>query len=311
MWRAPGLCSGPLLFLLHVLPLSRIIQRFTDVSYHLFADDLQLYCSFKPSEVHKLSSLINCLTLTKQWLSNNSLQLNSEKTETLIFAPDSAIPTIKQHLGNLSLSANTKLRNLGVTFDEEMSLDHHSRQLVKNCFFQLRNIAKLRPMLFKADLEMIIHAFVSLWLDYCNSLFTCLNKKELARLQHVQNSAARLLTRTNRRLHITPVLKSLHWLPVVYCVQFKILVLTFRALHGQAPNYIADLIKPYTSARSLRSSGQNLLMVPRTCFKTRGDRSFKATAPRLWNELPLDLRSLDSVDAFKKHLKTYLFRRAF
>ena len=88
-------------------------SQFRDVSYHLFADDLQLYCSFKASAVHKLSSLINCLTQTKQWLSDNSLQLNSEKTETLIIAPDSAIPTIKQHLGDLSLSAKTKLRNLG------------------------------------------------------------------------------------------------------------------------------------------------------------------------------------------------------
>ena len=158
---------------------------------------------------------------------------------------------------------------------------------------------------------MIIHAFVSSRLDYCNSLFTCLNKKELTRLQYVQNSAARLLTSTNRKSHITPVLKSLHWLPIVYRVQFKILVLTFWALHGQAPFYITELIKPYSPARSLRSSEQNLLMVPQTCFKTRGDRSFKATAPRLWNELPLDLRSLVSIDAFKKQLKTYLFQKAF
>ena len=192
-----------------------------------------------------------------------------------------------------------------------MSLEHHSRQLVKNCSFQLRNIAKLRSMVSKQELEMIIHAFVSSRLDYCNSLFTCLNKKALARLQSVQNAAARLLTSTGRRAHITPVLKSLHWLPVAYRFHFKILVLTFRALHGQAPFYIVDLITPYSSARSLRSSGQNLLMVPRTCFKTRGDRSFKAVAPRLWNELPQDLRSLDSVDTFKKLLKTYLFRRAF
>lgn len=82
---------------------------------------------------------------------------------------------------------------------------------------------------------MNIHAFVSSRLDFCNSLFTCLNKKVLARLQSVQTSAARLLTSTSSRAHVTPVLKSLHWLPVVYRVQFKILVLTFRALHGQAP----------------------------------------------------------------------------
>lgn len=148
-------------------------------------------------------------------------------------------------------------------------------------------------------------------LDYCNSLFTCLSKKELSRLQYVQNSAARLLTRTNRRAHITPILEALHRLSVSLRINFKILVLTFRALNGQAPEYISALIQPYSSARTLRSSSQNLLMVPRTCFKTRGDRSFKAVAPCLWNELPLSLRSLDSVESFKKHLKTFLFKQAF
>jgi len=187
----------------------------------------------------------------------------------------------------------------------------HSKQLIRNCYFNLRNISKVRKILSHDDLERIIHAFVSSRLDYCNSLFTCLSKKELGRLQIVQNSAARLLTRTNRTAHVTPLLKSLHWLPVASRIKFKILVLTFRALHGQAPGYMTGLIQPYTSVRSLRSSGQNLLMVPRTRFKTRGDRSFKAVAPRLWNELPLSLRSLDSVDIFKKQLKTHLFSQAF
>ena len=109
-----------------------------------------------------------------------------------------------------------------------MSLGRHSKQLVRNCFFQLRNISKLRTVVTKGELEIIIHAFISSRLDYCNNLFTCLNKKELDRLQAIQNSAARLLTHINKRAHITPVLASLHWLPVQYRIIFKILVLTFR-----------------------------------------------------------------------------------
>ncbi|XP_029939580.1 protein Hook homolog 1-like [Salarias fasciatus] len=119
-------------------------------------------------------------------------------------------------------------------FDNAMSLDHHLRQLVRNRFFQLHNYTKLRPTVSKNKLEMIIYVLMSLRLDYCNSLFTCLNKKELAHLQGVQNSA------------------------------FKILVLTFRALQSQAPMYIGDWVKPYGSARSRGSSEHNLLRVPRT-----------------------------------------------
>ena len=92
---------------------------------------------------------------------------------------------------------------------------------------------------------------------------------------------------------------------------FKILVLTFRALHDQAPSYLSDLIQPYTPARALRSVEQKLLMVPRTRLRTRGDRSFQAVAPKLWNDLPISLRSIESVDAFKRQLKTYLFVQAF
>ncbi|XP_055077540.1 axonemal dynein light chain domain-containing protein 1-like [Periophthalmus magnuspinnatus] len=70
-----------------------------------------------------------------------------------------------------------------------------------------------------------------------------------------------------------------------------------RAFNGQAPEYISEMLVPYTSGRSLRSSGQNLLKVPKTRFKTRGDLSFQAVAPKLWNALPLSLRVADSVDS--------------
>ena len=126
---------------------------------------------------------------------------------------------------------------------------------------------------------MIIHAFISSRLDYCNSLFTCLSKASTDRLQLIQNAAARLLTRSSRRCHITPVLASLHWLPVVFRVCFKVLVLTYRALHGQAPAYITDLLEWYEPSRTLRSANQGLLTIPHTNYVTKGDRAFQAVAP--------------------------------
>lgn len=101
-------------------------------------------------------------------------------------------------------------------------------------------------------------------------------------------------------MFFAPVFKKLS---DAFRVNFKILVLKFKALHGQAPDYISGLILPYTSARRLRSAGQNMLMVPRTCYKTWGDISFKPVVPHLWNELLLSLHSLDSVETFKKQPK--------
>ena len=214
-------------------------------------------------------------------------------------------------MGTLSTTVRSKLRNLGVIFDQQMHFDHHIKSLTRTCFFHLRNIAKLRSVVSHAELEMIIHAFVSSRLDYCNSLFTCLDASTLGRLQMVQHAAARLLTRSKKSCHITPILASLHWLPIKFRIQFKVLVITYRALHGQAPAYICDLLRPYSPSRSLRSSDQGLLVVPRARLKTKGDRAFQTVAPKLWNALPLDLRSAVSVEAFKKQLKTVLYRQAF
>ena len=153
----------------------------------------------------------------------------------LIVASDSIATKVTDCIGSLKTNAHSSIRNLGVIFDSAMHLDKHIKLVTRSCFFHLSNIAKLRSMVSYNELEMIIHAFVSSRLDYCNSLFTCLNKASLDRLQLIQNSAARLLTRSNRRCHITPVLASLHWLPIAFRVQFKVLVIAYRAMNGQAP----------------------------------------------------------------------------
>uniref|UniRef100_A0A8C5GQG5 Reverse transcriptase domain-containing protein n=1 Tax=Gouania willdenowi TaxID=441366 RepID=A0A8C5GQG5_GOUWI len=306
-----GSVLGPVLFLLYLMPLGRLIRGFKNVSYHFYADDIQLYCSFNDSEFHFLPEFLDCISCIKNWFSSNYLHINPNKTETLIIAPDKKIPLIKNSLGDLGSSVKSSIRNLGVVFNQSMSLEGHCRQLTKNCFYHLRNISKVRHLLSKPDLELVIHAFISSRIDYCNSVFTCFNKSTLCKLQMVQNAAARLLTGTSRTSHITPILSSLHWLPVNFRIEYKILVLTFRALHGQAPLYISDMLCPYTSGRSLRSSGQGLLRFPKTKFKTRGDLAFQAAAPRLWNGLPQSLREMNCVDTFKKHLKTSLFKKAF
>uniref|UniRef100_A0A3B3HCK7 Reverse transcriptase domain-containing protein n=1 Tax=Oryzias latipes TaxID=8090 RepID=A0A3B3HCK7_ORYLA len=306
-------CSvlGPLLFILYLLPLQHILSSFNDISYHFYADDIQLYVSFKPQDVFKIQTLQKCLDSVKSWMNHNFLQLNEAKTEVIVCAPDSCLPKIIHELGSLASFIKPSVRNLGVTLDPVLSLDSHVGSLVRSCFYHLKNIAKLSPVVSRSEMEMLIHSFISSRLDYCNSIFTCLSKKSLERLQIVQNAAARLLTNSSKFSHITPLLKQLHWLPIHYRVHFKILVLTYRALNDQAPVYIKDLVQPYTPSRSLRSCDQGLLAVKRTRLKTKGDRAFATVAPSLWNSLPLSLRSVDSVFSFKKQLKTYLFKIAF
>lgn len=110
------------------------------------------------------------------------------------------------------------------------------------------------------DAEILIHAFVSSRSDYCNVLFSSLPKTTIKSLQLVQNAAARILTKTRKYDHITPILSSLHWLPVHTRSDFNLLLLTYKALHGSAPSYLTNLITPYTPARS---QDARILAVPR------------------------------------------------
>src|SRR3977135_669392 len=108
---------------------------------------------------------------------------------------------------------------------------------------------------------MLTHAFVTSRLDYCNSLLHGISKSLITRLQHVFNSAARIVSRTKMCNHITPVLKSLHWLLVLQRCAFKTALLTFKAIHGQAPSYISELIKYRSPSRDLRSLNDILMFL--------------------------------------------------
>lgn len=148
-------------------------------------------------------------------------------------------------------------------------------------------------------------------IDYCNSLYYGLDKYALHRLQVVQNAAARLLTGTRKFEHIKPVLSALHWLPVEYRIQFKILLLAFKALNGLAPDYLSDLISLRLPPRDLRSASEVRLCEPMARLVTRGDRAFSVAAPKLWNSLPSNIREANSLCSFKSLLKTHLFSMAF
>ena len=116
---------------------------------------------------------------------------------------------------------------------------------------------------------------------------------------------------SHRPSSITPVLKDLHWLPVSFRIEFKIMLITYKALHDRGPIYIQELLQLYTPSRNLRSSNRNLLVKPYFNLNSYGKRAFSVAAPELWNNLPEDIKSANSIDDFKRKLKTFLFMRAY
>ena len=150
-------------------------------------------------------------------------------------------------------------------------------------------------------------------LDYCNSLLYGLPTIHLNKLQRVQNAAARLISNTSRFDHMTPTLINLHWLPVKSRIDFKLLLIVFKALHGLAPDYLIELINIKSLSNYNIRSNRELLLEPPSVktLDTLGDRSFASAAPMLWNSLPSYIREASSVDSFKRLLKTYLFKKAY
>ena len=144
-------------------------------------------------------------------------------------------------------------------------------------------------------------------LDYCNAILYGLPKVLLSRRQIVQNRATRIVTFTKKYEHMTPSLMALRWLPVDYRTNYKILLFVYKAINGFSLSYISNLLSFYSSSYSLRSCSNMLLQGPRSNLKSYGDRRFSIAGPKLWNSLPASLRNADSLNSFKKHLKTYLF----
>ena len=202
-------------------------------------------------------------------------------------------------------------RNIGVFMDNTLNMEVHVNKITSACYYNLRNIGKIRRNLTQDATKTLVQALVISQLDSLNALLHGVPDKLIKKLQLVQNRAARVIVRSNRQDHITPVLKDLHWLPVEVRINYKINLLTYKCLNGMAPTYLSDLIEEYQPARSLRSSSKGLLKEKKARTKTHGERAFSYSAPRLWNKLPYDVKMKDSLGAFKSALKTYYFRTVY
>ncbi len=271
-----GSVLRPLLFITYIMLLGHIIRRH-GFHYHCYADDIQICTACRPDSIHQTTSLSTRVNELKAWLSSNFLSLNLNKTEILITGPPSLTKNIV-NASSFNLDATTvfpsaTVRNLGITLDPAPTLDAYISKLSKAVFFQLHRLAKLRSYVAESkNAESLVHAFITSRLDYCNALFARLPLHSISRLQYIQNSAARILTHIKRSAHITPILIKLHWLPVSSRITYKILLLTFKSLNGLAPPVIA---------------------------------------PKLWNSIPLALRTITSLSVFKSQLNTYLFTQYF
>ena len=217
VWGATGLSSGTNEIFLYLLPHGGIL-RHLNIGYHIYADDTLLYISFKCKDPLKsLTKLNMCISDIRVGMIKNKFKINDSKNEFIIFRS----PILKQNLSDLSVSVgdmqvspSSKVRDLGVVFDQYLTFHDHISGIFKSINFHLHGIGRIRNLLTFDATAQLIHALITSRLDFCNSILYNLPNKQIERLQRIQNQAARMLKRIPGRKHITPVLRELHWLRI-------------------------------------------------------------------------------------------------
>ena len=276
-----------------------------------YADDTQL---FLPLDMDN-TAMSTVLCSVSNWMSAHGLSMNNDKTELIVFSSSNQEIFSLDAL-DTTINSSQAVRDLGFTLDCRLTLEQHVNAICRLAYMHIRNISSIRKCISKQACESLVHALVTSRLDFGNSLLCNLPAKTTRKLQRVQNSAARLIvcgSRT-RREHITPVLQDLHWLPVVQRIAYKVLLFVHRAIYGNGPAYLKDLIQIKTPVRVMRSSDAVLLEFPPDMRRRRTKyalRTFSWSGPMLWNSLPSQLRSMSEETTFRRHLKTHLFRQYY
>jgi len=224
-----GSVLGPLLFLIYMLPVGPIINKY-GLEMHTYADDTQIYVSVCPTSdhgvLHAVSKLEQCVCEIQEWMETNFLKLNAEKTEVIVLGVRAQLAKFQLHFidiagVNIPVQSNA-VRNLGVMFDRGMTMSSQVNNITKSANYQLVNIGRVRKMLTTEATKLAVHTLVTSRLDYCNSLLTGICDTQCKRLQNIQRTAARLVIRKRKFDSITSDLIDLHWLPIRQRIDFKV-----------------------------------------------------------------------------------------
>ena len=268
-----GSVLGPIEFCIYTIPLGAIL-KYHKINYHIYADDTQIYCSFKIDSLDEvLDRVSKCISDIRSWMIMNKLKINDDKTEFLLITSPRANITrdIQISIGQEEISPSPACKSLGVMFDQHFNMDTQICSVCRSAHFHIRNIKAIRHLLPPSTAAQLVHSLVSSRLDYCNAVLHRVPAYRIKPLQRVQNIAARVVSLCSRDDDIAEVLKELHWLPVMQRILFKVLLLVYKCKNGLAPDYLSSLFIPYKMNFNSRSNFLDKLETPRTRTTSYGD----------------------------------------
>ena len=283
-----GSILGPILFILYTKDLSKIAAKY-NIFIHIYADDTQLYISFKPADDKNLVTerIESCLSDIKRWMQHNYLKLNPDKTNIIFMGSKKdlqAFSDLKISQDKQEINSSDVVRSLGVLLDNQLTMTQEINQKCSQAYYHLRNMGRIKRCLDEKRRIMLVQSLVLSKMDYCNSLLANVPEYLLKKLQRVMNAGVRFIYDVKKREHISPYLKRAHFLPIKYRIKFKLCLLVFKSMNGLVPSYISDMMDFHTPV--LRNNRDALLLnIP-----AKKERTIYYQMCVSWNALPLDIR---------------------
>ena len=277
-----------------------------NICHHLYADDTQIYLSLSKTDPERSQSLVQqCLQDVSDRMIASKLKLNPDKTEFILIGTKAQRDEFKKYfptkLLDQDVTPTDSARNLGVEFAKDFKFKKHISKVCRSCYYHMRDLRRLSRCLTAPVSKTIATSLVSSKLDYGNSILYNIPNREINKVQSVQNCLARVVTRSPRFCSVTPLLKSLHWLPVQFRIKHKICTLTYKIIHSCQPVYLHNMLKPLNRTRNLRSSDDDQLAVPRVQRWVEGLFRLQPPPPQLWNCIPLEIKKSKSAQSFRKN----------
>ena len=244
------------------------------------------------------------------WCSQNSLLINPVKTKVLVVGTRQMLQRVPSDLNFVLLGKELvpvpSAKDLGLFVDSTLSFDEHiTITTVSSCMASLVQINRVKHLFDVKTLENVINALVFSKLFYCSTVWSGTSKKNVKKLQRVQNFAARLVTKARKYDHITPLLYQLKWLPVKSMLLYKVGVLAFKCVKGLVPSHLTACFNKISTMHDKDTRNKDLINIP-YCKSASGQRTFLYRGIRLWNSLPTELRELNEIGRFKRKLKEFL-----
>lgn len=306
-----GSILGPLLFILYS---ADVINTISHCRYHMYADDIQVYISFPPNETHEAVEKLNeDLNNIASWSDSNCLVLNPTKTKYMILGSKNQIQKICNknpmvRVQGEDIERVTEARNLGVVMDESLRFEKHILNTVRNCFYRLKVLYRIRPYI---KTEVRIRLCESLVLSKLNYADIVTGPRLLTRtknlIQKVQNACARYCFEIPPHTHVTPFLNNAGIMKMEFRRQLHFATLLFGVVKFKVPQYLFHKLQwasDVHTTHNTRAASYLILMPRHTSAAFRG--SFKYNATKCWNNLPPPLRNLNTIICFKFKYKKLL-----